>query len=163
MGSLGGVFAQRVFDQCRAIATAQCPLGIEMTDDTTYDHYHKWVLTIIHISHLIKFVYLSFRFCIHNNTSINSMIKDDSYFRKKSHHLITQLIGKASFLSWYILHRCIWLFPIVIACIQFIASGISYTTFLVSSKRQTNRIRQTLFRTILNKVKTNIDWNRMHD
>ena len=41
MGSLGGVFAQRVFDQCRAIATAQCPLGIEMTDDTTYDHYHK--------------------------------------------------------------------------------------------------------------------------
>jgi hypothetical protein len=40
MGHVGSTFAQRVFDKCQFLATAQCPLGIEL-NEINYDHYNK--------------------------------------------------------------------------------------------------------------------------
>ncbi|CAF3508770.1 unnamed protein product, partial [Adineta steineri] len=78
-----------------------------------------------------------YKLCHSNNSAIQLVIEDYPDFHKRIYHLIVNLI--------------------VLACIQFFVSGIGYMVFTTTSKRQTNRIRQLLFRTILNKTLTYFD------
>ncbi len=39
MGSLGGIFAQEVFDRCLVITKSECPVGIDLKM-SNYDRYH---------------------------------------------------------------------------------------------------------------------------
>jgi hypothetical protein len=40
MRSLGGIFAQEVFNRCLLVSSYQCPFGIDLQVDN-YDRYHK--------------------------------------------------------------------------------------------------------------------------
>ncbi len=40
MGSLGGTFAQEVYNRCLLVSTSQCPFGIDLTVDN-YGRYYE--------------------------------------------------------------------------------------------------------------------------
>ncbi|CAF1489829.1 unnamed protein product [Adineta ricciae] len=77
------------------------------------------------------------KFCTNQNIQLRNFQENDRDFYEKIFHLAMKLT--------------------LFACFQFLVSSINSVTFMSSSKRQTNRIRQLLFKKIINKNLTYFD------